>query len=167
MRLLAALALAVLSACDEEGPERVELHDLVVTVPAGWEARTAFDGPKYTLTMTPPERDAACQIVVIRDGREFHARDAQALLGDGRAAFGGVPAGEVAVETPEGTLTGFAHTNPDALPSWRLRAQEGASRVEMVSGARGIRLVAAVYAATSDSGGAHRERCIEAVQRMR
>ena len=160
--------LALAGACEETGPETVELHGLVVTVPEGWEARTAFDGPKYTLTMTPPDREAACQIVVIRDGREFHARDAQALLGDGRAAFGGIPAGEVAIDTPEGALTGFAHTDPDPLPSWRLRTRGGASRVEMVSGARGIRLVATVLATTDGaSAPAHRERCVAAVQGMR
>lgn len=165
----ALLACASLAGCEEDGPQTVELHGLVVTVPDGWAFQTAFDGPKYTLTLSPPQRDAACQIVVIRDGRYFRDDDARALLGDGRAVFGGRPAGELTIDTEEGPLEGFVHADPEPQPSWRVRPPGGPSRVEMVAAERGIHLIAAVIVTweRSRDASSHREACVAAIRGMR
>jgi len=166
--LLRLCALLAVAACDD-GPEVVELHGVRVTVPAGWSSSTVYDGPKYILTMNPPRRDAACQVVVIKDGRNFRDDDAQALLGEGRATAGGRPAGDVRLDASIATLRGFAADGPRAQASWNVLPPQGASRVEMYAAARDVRLVAAVVAtwAASPDAAAHRQSCIGSVRSMR
>jgi len=166
--LLALVAPVAASGCDDEEAPIAELDGYEVRVPEGWTASPSVDGPRRILTLRDGDRAVFCQIVVLRDGRVFHEDDAQAFVGDGKAAFEVAAERPATLDTPEGPLLGFATREADLPSSWILSTLAGEPMLEMYAGSRGRRLVAAIAATFSGVPGAEDRlgRCREAIATM-
>lgn len=162
------LSLVVACACDDE-PVDYDLHGFEVVVPRGWTAEHTTDGPRQTLTLRPQPPVSFCQIVVIRDGRIFSEDDAQALLGDGLATFGGSTRRDVELDAEWGAMRGFALEDADPQPSWGLVGAGEMAEVEMYASPRRIRLLAAVMGSFAGAPGSAEDldRCRGIVRSIR
>lgn len=168
MRLVVILSLLAAGGCGD-APGTVDLHGFEIVVPEGWTAERRSDGPRRTLTLRPQPPVSFCQLVVIRDGRLFRDDDAQALLGDGLASFGGRGRRDATLEHGGGVMKGFVLDDPTVQRSWGVVGARGEPTVEMYASPRRIRLLAAVIGTWSGepAADAHRQRCRQILRSIR